>query len=99
MTIKKFNRWNVRVIATGDKYGLNDCLTYDDSSPQIEFYDDRNTNKTFGERGIFITRYYVSTFLDGYASGVRLCLNGGIPEWTVESDDYSNIVNWVNELK
>ena len=32
-------RWCVRIVFEGDGYGLNHCLTHDETEPMIEFYD------------------------------------------------------------
>ena len=32
-------RWCVRIVFEGDDYGLNHCLTHDETEPMIEFYD------------------------------------------------------------
>jgi hypothetical protein len=45
-----------RIIYKGDKYGLNDCLTYDGKgTPLVEFY---LLGKDYKQ---FVSRYYLST--------------------------------------
>ena len=77
--------WTARLVETGDRYGLNDCLVHDDDEPLIEFYDLRFT-ENFGPRGQFVSRYYLSTFLDVIAAGSGLDLDGGIPAWTLDAE-------------
>ena len=57
-----------RIIYKGDKYGLNDCLTYkEDKSPLVEFYvNGMDINgKDYKQ---FVSRYYLST-LEGKETG------------------------------
>ena len=80
------NKFNVRVVNIGDKYGLNDCLV-NNKAPIVEFYT---------KGGQFISRYYVGTILDGSDCG--LCLDGGVPDWTVSAQDMGTVrdfLKWV----
>jgi len=67
-------RWCVRIVFEGDDYGLNHCLTHDETEPMIEFYDMdsmaavkmcRSDDKTEAylaeEYGQFVGRYYLSS--------------------------------------
>ena len=82
-------KYNIRVVNTGDKYGRNDCLT-NDKAPMVEFYDTRYNQADWMGRGQFVSRYYVDTILDGdYPGG--LCLDGGIPEWTVSAAEMLDV--------
>jgi len=75
----------VRTVLKGDKYGLDDRLTHDRDDPMIEFYDAQYANvRSFGPRGQFVSRYYVST-LAKHPTGAGLCLDGGVPEWSVDA--------------
>ena len=76
------SRFNVRIVRTGDAYGLNDCLT-NDGAPLVEFYDNRHMHTS---RGQFVSRYFVFTILER-ADGLGLMLDGGVPAWTVSADD------------
>jgi len=75
-----------RIITKGDRYGLNDCLTYEDGGePLVEFYLKRQLEwiTLYGRR--FVSRYYLST-LEGtseWSSGTPatqagLCLCGDL---------------------
>ena len=67
-------RWCVRIVFEGDGYGLNHCLTHDETEPMIEFYDMdsmaavkmcRSDDKTEAylakEYGQFVSRYSLSS--------------------------------------
>mgnify|MGYP006275864341 CR=1 FL=1 len=84
------SRFNVRVVRTGDAYGLNDCLINDDA-PLVEFYDHRHMHTP---RGQFVSRYFVSTILER-ADGLGLMLDGGVPAWTVSADDMRLVVAYL----
>ena len=82
---------SAKTINTGDKYGLNDCLTYDDISylfkdkdPLIEFYH----SATDENPACFIGRYYRSTLMGrdevvktnspAVTAGLMLCGSTGL---------------------
>lgn len=91
----KVEKYNVRIVNTGDKYGRNDCLT-NDNEQLIEFYDTRFNHKSSMGRGQFVSRYYTSTILGGdYSNG--LCLDGGIPEYTVSPESMKQIVEYLRQ--
>ena len=67
-------RWCVRIVFEGDDYGLNHCLTHDETEPMIEFYDmdsmaavkmcgsdDKTEAYLAKEYGQFVGRYYWSS--------------------------------------
>lgn len=81
----KLEKFNVRIVNKGDRYGRADCLTHDEDRPMVEFYDHRYTHGDWPDRGQFVSRYYVSTLLEVENRG--LCLDGGNPnEWSVSVD-------------
>jgi hypothetical protein len=86
LTVDKFN---VRIVNTGDKYGLNDCLV-NDKAPMVEFYDTRYPHTQYGQ---FVSRYYVDTLLERDTGG--LCLDGGVPSWTVSAEDMATVRNFL----
>jgi len=85
ITVDKFN---VRVVNKGEKYGRDFCLTHDSDKPLVEFYDSRYPHTEFGQ---FVSRYYVSTILgtDGYgrAEGGLILDGGNADVWTVKEGD------------
>jgi hypothetical protein len=92
ITVDKFN---VRVVNTGDRYGVNDCLV-NTKPPMVEFYDSRFTKGADGDRGQFVSRYYVDTILDG--SNCGLCLDGGVSAWTVSAEDMDIVRNFLKGI-
>jgi hypothetical protein len=72
--------WVVRVVTKGDHYGrYNGTLVHMKDDPLVEFYDARYDHENLGQ---FVTRYYLSTLLDG-ESPAHLSLDGGVDSWTV----------------
>ena len=83
------DKYNIRVVDKGMKYGRDFGLTTESEKPLVEFYDARYPHSEFGQ---FITRYYVGTILgnDGYSGKGEgaLILDGGHADvWTVSSRD------------
>lgn len=85
----QLERFNVRIVNNGEKYGRDFCLTHDEDKPMVEFYDRRYPHTQYGQ---FVSRYYVGTLLGliycmGEPTG-GLCLDGGNPNsWTVSAED------------
>lgn len=96
MKMKLIGMFNVRIIRHGDRYGLEDCLEVK-GEPMIEFYDFRHADKEFALRGYFVSRYYLSTLVDGEArlSRAGLCLNGGVPEWVVSAFEMRQVFEYI----
>jgi hypothetical protein len=93
--MKKVEKFNVRIVKTGDKYGRNDCLV-NDKAPMVEFYDSRHNHSDFDGRGQFVSRYYISTLTTSqYPNG--LCLDGGIPEWSVSADGMKQVLEYIQQ--
>jgi len=87
----KIDKFNVRIVRTGDSYGLNFCLTHGENAPLVEFYDSRYAHTEFGQ---FISSYYVSTILE---SDKGLCLEGSEAEWSVSADDMAAVRAWLKK--
>jgi hypothetical protein len=83
-------RFNVRIVRTGDAYGLDDRLINNDE-PMVEFYDRRHMHTP---RGQFVSRYYIRTLLER-PDGLALALDGGVPAWTVIADDMRLVVAYL----
>ena len=88
----------VRILNEGDSYGLNDSLTYNKDnkhepfkgSPMIEFYDTRYDHTKYGQ---FVARYYWKTLFDGLPHNQGINLHGGVPDWSIDGNTYSRIMN------
>ena len=80
-------RFNVRLVRIGERYGRDLCLTHESKfnfgdDPLVEFYDARYPH--CGEIGQFVSRYYRSTLMEKPAPARGLCLDGGVPEWSID---------------
>ena len=73
----------VRLIHAGDKYGLNDCLTWEGETG-IEFTDISTPFRQF-TGGL----YYLDTILK-HKGG--LMLNGDSPEWTISGQEMAKVM-------
>lgn len=71
----------IRLVRKGEKYGLNDGLTWEKDEPAVEFYYLNNeVSKSFELRGYFVSRYYFTTLAFSSKNKVTetgLCLDGG----------------------
>ena len=84
--------FRVRVVPNGGKYGLEDRLVHDSEDPLIEYYyqgsteEERNRiRRVHGERGWFVSRYFLSTLKEGdWTAGGALCLRGGDSRMVVD---------------
>ena len=86
------DRFNVRIVRRGDKYGRDDSLTHNGSEPLVELYDAWQGGFSIASRGQFISRYYASTLL---ASSGGLCLDGGVPDWNVTAEAMTDVRRYV----
>lgn len=82
--------WNVRIREKGDRWGLEDCLVHEDEEPVIEFYDARQDPAKFGDRGQFVSSYYLTTLLQVRGG---LCLDGGVPSWTLDAEQMQTVIH------
>lgn len=83
--------FNVRIVRQGDKYGLNDCITYQGTEPLVEFYDSKSSHSALGQ---FVSRYYMTTLLEGN-SHCGINLDGGVPEWTIQAEPMKIVIEWL----
>ncbi len=91
-------KFNVRIVRPGDAYGLDDKLRNTEDI-LIEFYDSRY--KQTSERGQFVSRYHLSTLLDGdqWCGPIKggLILDGGIPDWRVSAEDLQPLLQQLRD--
>jgi hypothetical protein len=91
-------KFNVRAVCEGGEYGLNDCLIHD-GAPMVEFYDASyaDPNGPFGERGQFVSRYYLKSLEEGPMLGV--CLDGGNRDvWNINAQNQADACAYVREV-
>jgi hypothetical protein len=85
--------WTIRIVDKGDKYGRDDCLTYDKDEPVVEFYDADNPHDIDPVSGTilgqFVSRYYISTIADGGSGGLDLM--GYEPKWKMNALVMDNV--------
>lgn len=90
----KADKFNVRVVSQGDKYGLNFALTHNGIMPLVEFYDSCYPHTEFGQ---FVSRYYLDTIInrdDRFA----LSLDSGVTAWTVPAEAMAEVINTLKNL-
>ena len=88
----KVDKFNVRIVVKGDRYGLNDMFTHDQDRPLVEFYDDRYHFQS-GDRGQFVSRYYVSTLLE--YTGREMNLQVGVDAWYLYASDLDTVRDYL----
>lgn len=94
--------FNVRIISTGESYGLDDCFTHEGDDAMVEFYDALNgcTNpiakSVFGPRGQFVTRYYIYQLIARNPGLGRFALDGGVPEWSISADGLKEVQRYLH---
>ena len=98
-------KWTVRLIMPGDRYGEKDNLINTGNKPLVEFYDaDYKRDPSFGPYGQFTGgRYYLETLQgkDGLYSNQgehrrELSLDDSISKWTVSAKDMNVIMDWLD---
>jgi hypothetical protein len=93
-------RFLVRVLRTGDRYGLDDCLTVGEGrsleisgpGPMVEFYDTRYPHTRFGQ---FVSRYNLDTILE---SSGGLDLMGYEPSWKIDAAAMLVVRIWLQHI-
>jgi hypothetical protein len=81
--------FNVITIRTGERYGRTNALTADE--PMVSIYDASQDKDVFGDRGQFVSRYYLSTLADGAVDkGVHL--DGGVPVWHISATNKAEVI-------
>lgn len=85
-------RFIARILRTGDGYGLDNVLTWDDERPGVEFYDARYDHTPLGQ---FTSRYYVETILEGPGPS-GLDLHGGVDSWKIDGQSMQIVRAWLH---
>lgn len=89
----KADKFNVRIVSRGDKYGLNFSLTHNEDMPLVEFYDSRYPHTEYGQ---FVSRYYLDTIINH--EGLGLSLDAGVTAWTVPAEAMSGLIKTLNNI-
>ena len=87
--------WAVRIVQKGELYGLRNCLMHVKEEPLVEFYDTRFPHTHLGQ---FVSRYPISTMIGTHPYGHGLCLDGGVPDWTISDACFGKIQDWLMSL-
>ena len=90
----KADKFNVRVVSRGDKYGLNFALTHNGIMPLVEFYDSRYPHTEFGQ---FVSRYYLDTIINR-DDRFGLSLDSGVTAWTVPAEAMAEVIETLKNL-
>ena len=87
--------WAVRLVFEGDKFGLDFQLVHS-GPPLLEFYDARHESTPFGQ---FVSRYFVTTLLDGAARRIAegLQLDGSSIDRRISAAAMGRVLAWVAE--
>ena len=101
-------KFTVRILRSGDKYGLDECLTWGEKTRGIiapedlakwnlrlglEFYDATYAgDQRFPPLGQFVSLYYLGSILEGHG-GVDL--QGDVPEWKIDHSAMAEVLAWV----
>ncbi len=91
VTNDRGNEFTVRLVRKGDSYGLNNCLTHNEDTILVEVYD---AEYAFTEFGQFVSRYYITTLLEG-GRGHGINLYGGEPKWSIDAKNWSKVLMWL----
>lgn len=90
----KADKFNVRIVTRGEKFGLNFALTHEGIMPLVEFYDSRYPHTEYGQ---FVSRYYLDTILNRDRR-YGLTLDGGIEDWTVPAQAMNEVIDTLKRL-
>lgn len=84
--------WNIRIVPSNAKYGLQDQVVNNHGEPLVEFFDSRYVG--YNELGFFVTRYRFSRLLN-YKGG--LCVSGS-PVQYVDGAFMDSLREWLETL-
>lgn len=70
------------------------------AAPRVVFYDRRFTHgfPENGGHGQQISAYYLETLLEGPARADGLCLDGGVPNWTIRRDVWTQLSGYLQTV-
>lgn len=96
-TFFKVGKWNIKVVPANDSSRRKTGHADLDADSIVQFYDNSQSKEVFGEDGQFVSSYYLQTLLEHKGGG--LCLDGGVPAWTVNAEDYSLVRKYLKALR
>lgn len=78
--------FTMRLVTKGQGYGRDLACIHEKDEPLIEFYDAHNkyTGEKGAEFGQFVSRYYLKSLTSDGRFDTGLCLDGGVPVWTID---------------
>lgn len=82
--------WLVRLVLEGQSYGRG--LVHDKAEPMVEFFDTRYPMTDLGQ---FVSRYYLSTFLQACEDPGVFCLDTGSPDWSLSAKALTDVYAWL----
>lgn len=92
ITNNKGNKFLVRLVRKGDRYGLDHCLVNQENETLVEVYDAEYAHTEFGQ---FISRYYMKTLLEGNSRNTGINLYGGEPKWQIDAQNWRKVILWL----
>ena len=84
--------FNVRIVRKGDRYGLNGCSVHNETEALVEVYDAEYPHTEFGQ---FVSRYYISTLINGKSRNTGINLEGSAPKWRIDAHNWSKVIAWL----
>ena len=81
--------WAVRLVETGDHYGLRDALVHKGEEPLVEFFDTRYEHTDLGQ---LVTRYYLNTLVERDGGLILDCVD---PSWKIQAACMNRVRDWL----
>lgn len=91
----KNREFTIRTLTRGDRYGRNNCLVWSEYETGVEVYD---ATYNFTQYGQFVSRYYLSTLLEGNSRTTGINLHGGEPVWNIDSKNWNIVIKWLESI-
>jgi hypothetical protein len=90
ITNAKGRPFNVRFVYEGQRHGQTNAQWHYSTRPLVEFFDaSPETVENFrkqgqGDLGQLVSQYRMHTLCEGRSEEHGLCLDGGVPEWSID---------------
>lgn len=79
-----------RPLLEGDSFGLDFALIHK-GEPIVEYYDARFPHTQYGQ---FVSRYHLSTLIEGLGEPHDLSLHGNVENWVLDWTNLAETVRW-----